>query len=149
MPEQWLSTIRDALAKAWHFAGGALLPLLGAAALLLCFKWWWQRRHAIVFEPWLDRTGGDAGDLGHSLASLLLHGIREIQSIHERSIRRFELWNPSYEVPAFQQPIDEEIKLLASLELGRYGELVGRVATLLFKLLPLAQPAKLRGTALT
>jgi tetratricopeptide (TPR) repeat protein len=149
MPEQWLSTIRDAAAKAWDFAGGALLPLLGAAALLLCLKWWWQRRHAIVFEPWLDRTGGEAGDLGHSLASLLLHRIREIQSVHERSIRRFELWNPSYEVPAFQQPIDDEIKLLASLELGRYGELVGRVATLLFKLLPLAQPAKLRGTALT
>ena len=149
MPDGLLASIRSALAKAWELAGGALLPLLGAAALLLCVKWWWQRRHAIVFEPWLDRTGGSSGDLGHSLASLLLHRIRDIQSVHERSIRRFELWNPRYEVPAFQQPIDEEIRLLASLELGRYGELVGRVATLLFKLLPLAQPAKLRGTALT
>lgn len=144
-----LDRVGEALARTWDFVSGQLLWLVAAAALLLCFKFWWRRRHAIVFDPWLDRTGAGQADLGATLASMLLHRIREIQAVHERSIRRFELWNPNYEVPAFQQPIDEDIRLLASLELGRYGELVGRLVTLLFKLLPLAQPAQLRGTVLT
>ncbi len=144
-----LGRLGEGLWDTWQFFSDRLLWVIAAAALLLCLKFWWRRRHAIVFEPWLDRTGAGQADLGATLASMLLHRIREIQSVHERSIRRFELWNPNYEVPAFQQPIDDDIKLLASLELGRYGELVGRLVTLLFKLLPLAQPAQLRGTVLT
>lgn len=144
-----LTGVLRAIGALGNFAAQQLPWLVAAATLAVCLRFWWRRRKAIVFEPWLDRTGAEKADLGATLASMLLHRIREIQSVHERSVRRFELWNPNYEVPAFQQPIDDDVKLMASLELGRYGELVGRLVTLLFKLLPLAQPAQLRGTVLT
>ncbi len=147
--QAFLTGLFDAVVALGSFVGRQLPWLVVAATLALCLRSWWRRRKAIVFEPWLDRTGAAQADLGATLASMLLHRIREIQSVHERSVRRFELWNPNYEVPAFQQPIDDDIKLTASLELGRYGELIGRLVSLLFKLLPLAQPAQLRGTVLT
>jgi tetratricopeptide (TPR) repeat protein len=85
--------------------------------------------------------------LGRSLADLLLHRIREIQGVHERAVRRVGLWNAYYDIPSFQQTLDDDLKLLASADLGSYGAAVGRVITFFFKLLPsVFQPAKLSGT---
>jgi len=49
--------------------------------------------------------------------------------------------------PAFRQSLDENVKLLASVELGKYGSFLTAVSTLLFSLLPMVfRPARLKGS---
>jgi tetratricopeptide (TPR) repeat protein len=123
--------------------------LLGFALFvgLIVVRLYFRVRKSIVFEAWVNRSSETAPELGKSLADLLLHKIRAIQSIHEKSIRKIELWNPYYDIPAFQQGLDEDLQLLASVELGNYGEAISKLITFLFRLVPFVfQPAKLRGS---
>jgi tetratricopeptide (TPR) repeat protein len=130
---QWVAT--------WY------LPIFTFFIGCLAVWFYYRVRKSIVVGVWVNRAKDMPPDIGKSLADLLLHKIRAIQSIHEKSIRKVGLWNPYFDIPAFQQSLDEDIKLLASVELGNYGAIISRLVTFLFKLTPLFfQPAEIRGS---
>jgi tetratricopeptide (TPR) repeat protein len=126
-------------------AGLALL-LLGLVTLTVSASL--RSRKALQFEPWTDfdatRTG-EAESEGQRVADLLLTEIREIQSVHQRSKRGLDLDNPYYDIPAFQQDLDDDLKLLASASPQSQGEFVGALVGVLLALVPV-KPGRLQGT---
>jgi tetratricopeptide (TPR) repeat protein len=120
-----------------------LLAICLAGAVLL----YWRSRKEIVFEAWINMADSKDSDLGRSVADLLLFKLRFIKSIHEQSARNIDTWQPGQDMPAFRQGLDEDIKLLGSVELGKYGSVLGGVVAILFRLVPMIlRPARLRGS---
>jgi tetratricopeptide (TPR) repeat protein len=81
------------------------------------------------------------------VADLLLFKILYIKSVHEKSAGSLGKWNIYRDVPAFRQSLDEDVKLLASVELGKYGSFITAVANVLFRLMPMIfRPSRLKGS---
>lgn len=140
----WISTVGGAL---WWVIGNAL-GLAALAISALAVYHFYRVRKSVLFEAWVNRSESDTHpNLGRSLADLLLYKIRAIQDTHDKSVRRADLWNKFYDIPAFHEGLDDDLVLLASVELGQYGAAVGRLVAVLFRLLPtLFQPARLKGS---
>ena len=140
-------SILEYVGSAWTWLfSNSLVFMAGFVVILVAYVFMGSRR-AILFEAWVDRTGDKNPNLGLSLADLLLHKIRAIQHTHEKSVRRADLWNKFYEVPVFYEGLDEDLKLLASVELGGYTGLIGNLIKVLFRLFPMiARPARLKGS---
>ena len=120
----------------------AALLVVGAAARL-----YFRSRRQLVFEAWVNMAEGEDADLGRSVADLLLFKLRFVKSIHDQSVRKLETWQPSQDMPAFRHGLDEDIKLLGSVELGKYGNVVSSILMILFRLVPVfLRPAQLRGS---
>ena len=138
-----LSQLKEALL--WLEAALPLLAALlvvGAAARL-----YFRSRRQLVFEAWVNMAEGTGPDLGRSVADLLLFKLRFVKSIHDQSVRKLETWQPSQDMPAFRHGLDEDIKLLGSVELGKYGNVVSSILMILFRLVPVfLRPAQLRGS---
>src|SRR5713226_2297253 len=93
-----------------------------------------RSRKQILFESWINMSESKDTDLGRSVADLLLFKIGFIKSVHQRSADTIGNWNIYRDVPAFRQSLDENVKLLASVELGKYGSFISAISTLLFQL---------------
>lgn len=124
------------------------LPLLGLiVAMTSVVLQYFRSRKQIVFEAWVNMADSKDSNLGRSLADLLLFKLRFVKRIHEKSVRKIETWQPAQDMPAFRQELDQDIKLMGSLELGKYGTILGGVVTFFFKLLPIMfRPARLHGS---
>jgi tetratricopeptide (TPR) repeat protein len=139
--------IFDFIESSWNWIQGKLLLGLALFFAYITITLFLRMRKAIVFEPWMNLSKDAPADLGKSLADLLLFKIREIQSIHQKCVRQIGLWTPYYDVPVFQQELDEDLRLLASFDLGNHGDKTGKLMMFLFRLIPLMfQPAKLKGS---
>jgi len=139
-----LSSVGDAISLVFQ----ALLALLilGLVALLASASV--RSRSALQFEPWkaFNRNGRDEGSTeGERVAELLLAEIRDIQSVHQRSKRGLDLDNPYYDVPAFQQGLDDDLTLLASVRPQSHGGLAGELMSVLLALVPI-RPGRLGGS---
>ncbi len=118
-----------------------LLVVVAAIAVYL------RSRKQILFESWINMYDSKDTDLGKSVADLLLFKIGFIKSVHQRSTGTIGTWNIYRDVPAFRQSLDEDVKLLASVELGKYGSIVNAITAVLFQLLPMIfRPARLKGS---
>ena len=123
------------------------LPLLVVIVLAVALVVYVRTRKQILFESWINMSDGKDTDLGRSVADLLLFKIRYIKSVHEKSAGSLGNWNIYRDVPAFRQSLDEDVKLMASIELGKYGSFVTAVTSVLFRLLPMVfRPARLKGS---
>jgi tetratricopeptide (TPR) repeat protein/cbb3-type cytochrome oxidase subunit 3 len=108
---------------------------------------YWRSRKQILFEAWVNMYDSSDDNLGRSVADLLLFKIGHIKNVHQRSAGPIGNWNIYRDVPAFQQSLDEDVKLLASVDVGKYGSFVNALSTLLFRLLPMVfRPARLKGS---
>jgi len=117
------------------------------AVLAIAVVVYLRSRKQILFESWITMYDSKENDLGKSVADLLLFKIGYIKSVHQRSAGTIGNWNIYRDVPAFRQSLDENVKLLASVELGKYGSFLTAVSTLLFSLLPMVfRPARLKGS---
>jgi hypothetical protein len=127
----------------------ALLAALVLCLLALIVSATVRSRRALQFEPWTDFTSPEdpknASTLGRRAAELLLAEIRDIQSVHQRSKRGLDLDNPYYDIPAFQQDLDDDLKLLASVTPQSQGPVVGEIVSVVLALLPV-KPARLKGS---
>lgn len=136
---EWIKTI-------WGWFEANLIRGLALVVVYIVITLLRRTRKAILFEAWVNLSKDASADIGRSLADLLLFKIREVQSIHQKCIRQIGLWTPYYDVPVFQQEMDEELRLLASVELGNYGDKVSKLIMFLFRLMPIVlQPARLKG----
>lgn len=123
------------------------LFILAAVVVLIAVVVYLRSRKQILFESWINMYESQDKDLGRSVADLLLFKIGFIKSVHRRSAGTIGNWNIYRDVPAFRQSLDENVKLLASVELGKYGSIVNAVSALLFQLLPMIfRPARLKGS---
>lgn len=121
--------------------------LVGALVGAFVVFYYFSVRKKILFEAWVNMYADADSELGRSVAELLLFNIRSIKRTHEETAGKVDLWNPIQDVPAFKQGLDEDIQLLASVELGKYGTVVSKLVMVLFKLLPLIlQPDRLKGS---
>jgi tetratricopeptide (TPR) repeat protein len=139
------------LLKALHELLGAILNLwpLGAAISVaaIAVTLYARSRKQILFESWVNMTESTHVDLGKSVADLLLFKIGHIKRVHERSVRAIGSWNMYQDVPAFRQGLDEDVKLLASVELGKYASIISSFLMILFRLIPMVfKPARMRGS---
>jgi tetratricopeptide (TPR) repeat protein len=135
-----LAEIARVLAESW-------LPILALIVVVVSLVVYFRNRKQIVFESWINMSDGKDTDLGRSVADLLLFKIGYIKSVHERSTGSLGNWNIYRDVPAFRQSLDEDVKLMGSVELGKYGPFVSAVTGVLFRLLPMVfRPARLRGS---
>ena len=135
-----LAEIAKVLNESWL----ALLALLVLIVLLMIY---FRSRKQILFESWINMSDGKNTDLGRSVADLLLFKILYIKSVHEKSAGSLGKWNIYRDVPAFRQSLDEDVKLLASVELGKYGSFITAVANVLFRLMPMIfRPSRLKGS---
>ncbi|MFQ5750755.1 MAG: hypothetical protein ACE5HI_02055 [bacterium] len=131
---------------AWQWLNTNFVLGLALFVGFILVRLFFRTQKNILFEAWVNQSNDKALDIGNSLADLLLFKIREIQSIHQRSIRQVGLWAPYYDIPAFNQGLDEDINFLASIELGGYGNVIHKLVTLLFRLVPyVLKPAKIGG----
>ena len=127
---------------------GEALPLLGvlivfAVACIIYFR----SRKNIIFEAWVNMTEEEKSSVGRRVADLLLFKLRYVKRIHEQGSRKLETWQPNREMPAFRQTLDEDIRLLGSVELGKYGSVVSTVVMFVLRLVPMVfRPARLRGS---
>lgn len=126
----------------------AALPMLAALLVVVAAaRLYFRSRRQLVFEAWVNMAEGTGADLGRSVADLLLFKLRFVKSIHDQSARKLETWQPSQDMPAFRHGLDEDIKLLGSVELGKYGNVVSSILMILFRLVPVfLRPAQLRGS---
>ena len=124
------------------------LPVVAAILVVAAaVRMYFRSRRQIVFEAWVNMADGLGADLGRSVADLLLFKLRYVKSVHDQSARKLETWQPNQDMPAFRQGLDEDIKLLGSVELGKYGNVVSSVLMILFRLVPVfLRPAQLRGS---
>ncbi|HWF04409.1 MAG TPA: hypothetical protein VHA06_12015, partial [Candidatus Angelobacter sp.] len=108
---------------------------------------YFRSRKQILFESWVNMYDSTDENLGRSIADLLLFKIGHIKNVHQRSTGPIGNWNIYRDVPAFQQSLDSDVKLLASVDVGKYGSFVNAVSALLFRLLPMVfRPAQLKGS---
>jgi len=126
----------------------AILPVLAALLVVgAAARLYFRSRRQLVFEAWVNMAEGTGADLGRSVADLLLFKLRFVKSIHDQSVRKLETWQPSQDMPAFRHGLDDDIKLLGSVELGKYGNVVSSILMILFRLVPVfLRPAQLRGS---
>lgn len=127
---------------------GETLPLLGVLLVFLaaCIIYFRSRKN-IIFEAWVNMTEDDKSNLGRRVADLLLFKLRFVKRIHEQGSRKLETWQPNREMPAFRQTLDEDIQLLGSVELGKYGSVVSTIVMFVLRLVPMMfRPARLRGS---
>ncbi len=125
-----------------------VLPLLGVLAIfLVTFIIYFRSRKNIIFEAWVNMTEEENSNLGRRVADLLLFKLRFVKHIHEQSGQKLEAWQTNREMPAFRQTLDEDIRLLGSVELGKYGSVVSTIVMFLLRLVPMVfRPARLRGS---
>ena len=124
------------------------MPLLGAllVVLIACVIYFRSRKN-IIFEAWVNMTEQEKSNLGRRVADLLLFKLRFVKRIHEQGSRKLETWQPNREMPAFRQTLDEDIRLLGSVELGKYGSVVSTIVMFILRLVPMMfRPARLRGS---
>jgi tetratricopeptide (TPR) repeat protein len=139
------------LLKALHELLAAVLdlwPLYAAISVaVVAVTLYVRSRKQILFESWVNMTESKNVDLGKSVADLLLFKIGYIKRVHERSVRAIGSWNMYQDVPAFRQGLDEDVKLLASVELGKYASMISSFLMILFRLIPMVfKPARMRGS---
>ena len=135
-----LAEIAKILNESW-------LALLAIIVLMVLLVIYFRSRKQILFESWINMSDGKNTDLGRSVADLLLFKILYIKSVHEKSAGSLGKWNIYRDVPAFRQSLDEDVKLLASVELGKYGAFITAVANVLFRLMPMVfRPSRLKGS---
>lgn len=127
---------------------GEVLPLVIAMVVVVTgLVIYLRSRKSIVFEAWVNMTEDEESNVGRRIADLLLFKLRFVKRIHEQSSRKLETWQPNREMPAFQQTLDEDIRLLGSVELGKYGSIVSGIVMTLLRLVPMVfRPARLRGS---
>jgi tetratricopeptide (TPR) repeat protein len=139
-----MTTVGDLISLAVQ----ALLGILLLSIIALVASASFRSRRALQFEPWAVFASGRSTEekdaLGHRVADLLLAEIREIQRVHQRSKRGLDLDNPYYDIPAFQQDLDDDLRLLASVSTQNHGP-VGELIPVLLALVPVT-PARLRGS---
>ena len=127
---------------------GEVLPLLGVLIVtgIACLIYFRSRKN-IIFEAWVNMTEADKSTLGRKVADLLLFKLRFVKRIHEQGSRKLETWQPNREMPAFRQTLDEDIRLLGSVELGKYGSVVSTIVMFILRLVPMIfRPARLQGS---
>src|SRR5260370_14092105 len=135
-----LHEVAQGLAESWLLVF-AILVTVTAVVLYV------RSRKQILFESWINMYDSKDTDTGRSVGDLLLFKIGFIKNVHERSAASIGNWNIYRDVPAFRQSLDEDVKLLASAELGKYGSFVTAVSIVFFPLLPLVfRPARLKGS---
>lgn len=142
-----MNEFTEALANAVTWAGETL-PLLGVLLVFLvaCIIYFRSRKN-IIFEAWVNMTEDANSNLGRRVADLLLFKLRFVKRIHEQGSRKLETWQPNREMPAFRQTLDEDIQLLGSVELGKYGSVVSTFVMFVLRLVPMVfRPARLRGS---
>ena len=123
------------------------LPIFAGLVVITAVVVYWRSRKQILFESWVNMFDSKDTDTGRSIGDLLLFKIRYIKNVHERSAGAIGNWNVYRDVPAFRQSLDEDVKLLASAELGKYGSFVSAISMVLFRLLPMVfRPARLKGS---
>lgn len=142
-----MEPIVELLRKAWSLIPGLeLTTVIVALSVTFIVLYFFSVRKKILFEAWVNMYDEDSS-LGRSVADRLLFKIRSINAIHRQTESQVGLFNAYRDVPAFSQGLDDDIKLMASLELGKHSNLVSQVVTLLFKLIPLVlQPSGLKGS---
>ena len=139
-----LSSLGDAISIVFQ----ALLAMLVVGLVALLASASLRSRSALHFEPWKEfkRHGRDDDrPEGERVAELLLAEIRDIQSVHQRSKRGLDLDNPYYDVPAFQQDLDDDLTLLSSVQPQGHGHLAGELVSVLLALVPV-RPGRLGGS---
>ena len=126
----------------------ALWPVFAAVCVLaVALTLYLRSRKRILFESWVNMADTKDSDLGKRVGDLLLFNFGRIKSIHERSLRALDSWDAYQDVPAFMHGLDEDIKLLGSVELGKYASAVSSFLMILFQLVPIVfRPARLRGS---
>ena len=142
-----MNNFTEALAAVGKWLGEAL-PLVGVLAVLIvaCIIYFRSRKN-IIFEAWVNMTEEEKSNVGRRVADLLLFKLRFVKRIHEQGSRKLETWQPNREMPAFRQTLDEDIRLLGSVELGKYGSVVSTIVMFLLRLVPMVfRPARLRGS---
>lgn len=121
--------------------------LVGLFVILVALVTYLRTRKSIVFEAWVNMVDGGSATMGRSVADLLLFKLRFVKRIHEQGARKLDTWQPSREMPAFRQTLDEDIRLLGSVELGKYGSVVSAIVMSLLRLVPMMfRPARLQGS---
>ena len=125
-----------------------LWPLYAAISVVfVALTLYFRSRKQILFEAWVSMVENKTTDLGKSVADLLLFKIGQVRHTHERSDRAIGSWNIYRDVPTFRQGLDEDVKLLASVELGKYASVISSFLMILFRLVPMVlRPARLRGS---
>jgi tetratricopeptide (TPR) repeat protein len=132
--------LMNVLADTW-------LPLFAFLVVLTAIVVYWRSRKQILFESWVNMFDSKDTDTGRSVGDLLLFKIGYIKNVHQKSAGAIGNWNVYRDVPAFRQSLDDDVKLLASAELGKYGSFVTAVSMVLFRLLPMMfRPARLKGS---
>ncbi len=142
-----MNKFTEALANAIKWAGETV-PLLGVLLVFFvaCLIYFRSRKN-IIFEAWVNMTEDAKSNLGRRVADLLLFKLRFVKRIHEQGSRKLETWQPNREMPAFRQTLDEDIQLLGSVELGKYGSVVSTIVMFVLRLVPMVfRPARLRGS---
>ena len=126
----------------------AVWPLLTVVGLLVAGGvTYFRNRKKIIFEAWVNMVEEKKTSLGRSVADLLLFKLRYVKRIHEQGSRKLETWQPSRDMPAFRQTMDEDIRLLGSVELGKYGSVMSTIVMFWLRLVWVVfPPARLRGS---
>lgn len=127
---------------------GELWPLCATSfVVFVALVAYFRSRKQILFESWVNMFDGKDSDLGRSLADLLLFKIGTIKSTHTRSTTAIGTWNLYRDVPAFREGMDEDVKLLGSVELGKYGAAVSTFLMIMSRVVPIMfRPARLKGS---
>jgi hypothetical protein len=132
--------IIQTVAESWLFFFTVIVLVIAVVVYL-------RSRKQILFESWVNMYDSKDADRGRSVADLLLFKIGFIKSVHQRSAGSIGNWNIYRDVPAFRQSLDEDVKLLASVDVGKYGSFATAISALLFRLLPMVfRPARLQGS---
>ncbi len=101
----------------------------------------------ILFKAWINRYDDNDKDLGKSIGDLLLFNFQTIKNIHDKSAKVLSVWNPYEDIPSIKQGLEQEVELIASVELGNYGKVINIIASFLLKVVPfIIKPATLTGS---
>jgi tetratricopeptide (TPR) repeat protein len=138
-----IETLHDVLAIL-----GELWPLCASLfVVLVALIAYFRSRKQILFESWVNMYDSKDSDLGRSLADLLLFKIGTIKNTHTRSTTAIGTWNLYRDVPAFREGLDDDVKLLGSVELGKYGSAVSTFLMIMSRVVPIMfRPARLKGS---
>jgi len=138
----------DLLEKWINIFYRVVLILIFVAVLgWLLFSLMHLRRKRILFRAWINRYDEKDEDLGKSIGDLLLFDLQTIKIIHDKSTKVLSLWNPYQDLPSFKQGLEQEVQLIASVELGDYGKIISSIASFALKAAPLIiKPAILSGS---
>jgi tetratricopeptide (TPR) repeat protein len=125
----------------------AVILFLAAFLVLLLLSLMGLHRKKILFRAWINRYDGEDKEFGKSIGDLLLFDLQTIKIIHDRSARVLSLWNPNEDIPSFKQGLEQDVELIASVELGNYGKIINSLASFFLKVVPfIIKPALLNGS---